>query len=155
MLKVKDVYRKITLKPSLVNAEDTLEVVKEKIARGSPVNRSVYVVDPDLSLIGIITLQELMRVFAVNASVRGGKKIPKGKLLEFISKDTLAEDIMIAPVSVRTSDPLTAALELFVRYSLEELPVIDERGKVVGDLDAYELIAGIEEKKPPYDPNGS
>ncbi|WP_022794768.1 CBS domain-containing protein [Marinococcus halotolerans] len=155
MLKVEDVYRNITLKPSLVNAEDTLDVVKEKIARGSPVNRSVYVVNRELSLLGIITLQELLRVLAVNASVRGGKKMSKGKLLEFISKDTLAEDIMIAPVSVSTSDSLTTALELFMRHSLEELPVVDETGKVIGDLDAYELIAGIDEKNPSHDPNGS
>lgn len=142
MLKVNDVYKKSTLAPSLVYNDDPLDMVKEKMVQGNPVNRSVYVVNQSLQLLGIITLQELMNVLAVRTGTKG-KRLTKGKLFKFISHETMAQDIMMAPVCVHPSDSLITALELFLRYSLEELPVVDKKTKVIGDLHAYKLISEI------------
>lgn len=93
---------------------------------------------------GIITVKELLKVLVVREEISGGKPLSTGQLFLYVSKNTTASDIMSSPISVKKSDSLEKALDKFVNYGLEELPVIDENGVIIGDLDAYELLQKIE-----------
>jgi CBS domain-containing protein len=144
MPKVAECYQKITLTPSTVNADDSITLVRKKITKADPVNRSVYVVDENNKLLGIITVKELLKVLAVRGGISSGKTPTRRKLLNYVSADTTAKDIMRSPISVKTTDSLEKALEIFVLHGLEELPVVDENNVVIGDLDAYELLGEMQ-----------
>jgi len=45
----------------------------------------------------------------------------------------------------RPADDLEEALRLSVMHGIEDLPVVEE-GKVIGNLDCFELIKGIKEE---------
>ncbi|WP_025027924.1 CBS domain-containing protein [Caldalkalibacillus mannanilyticus] len=140
MPRVGDFYQNITNNPSTVLADDSIRLVRQKMSGVDPIYRSIYVIDQDTTLIGIITLKELLKVLAVRSGVNSGKAVSKGKLLDYVSLNSTAKDIMIPPISVRKSDSLEKALELFIVHGLEELPVVDEKNILIGDLDAYELV---------------
>jgi len=47
---------------------------------------------------------------------------------------------MWPPVYVTKGNKLQEALEKMVQQRMNELPVVDEDGKVIGDLNAFELL---------------
>ncbi|MBK7948431.1 MAG: chloride channel protein [Deltaproteobacteria bacterium] len=51
----------------------------------------------------------------------------------------IAADLMQAPVSVRSTDDLRLATERIVNHGLREIPVVDERGAIVGFLDEADV----------------
>jgi len=52
---------------------------------------------------------------------------------------TIADDMMVAPVSVKESDDLHMALETLLKHGVRELLVTDEEGRIVGMLDESEI----------------
>lgn len=53
----------------------------------------------------------------------------------------IAADVMQAPVSVQPKDDLRMATERIVNHGLREIPVVDERGSIVGFLDEADVAA--------------
>lgn len=51
----------------------------------------------------------------------------------------VASDIMQTPISVRDTDDLHDALELMVTHGVREIPVVDERGQILGFLDEADI----------------
>jgi CBS-domain-containing membrane protein len=66
--------------------------------------------------------------------------------LEFVGKN-LAEDIMIPPVSVKDEDTLKTAFVKMYENDLDELPVVDEKRRLIGNIDLLELLTMLIEKK--------
>ncbi|GAE33307.1 CBS domain-containing protein [Halalkalibacter akibai] len=141
---VADFYQKITKQASTVLQHDLIDVVRTKMSERDPIYRSVYVVDQNNKLLGIITLREILKVLAIRKGVSGNRSLSRGKLLDYISQGTPAGDVMKAPISVRKTNTLEEALELMVRHDIEEIPVVDAQGKVIGDLNAFELVREME-----------
>jgi len=54
-----------------------------------------------------------------------------------------ARDIMQQPVSVRVDETVEKALEVAVKSWLEDLPVTDAEGRVVGYLDCFEIMKNL------------
>lgn len=108
---------------------------------GSPMARAVYVVDDDSKLKGIITLGHIIKGIAVQQGLATGDNNFKSpyKLLQY-SPFGSAKDIMGPPVYVTKETKLQDALEKMVLRHINELPVVDEKGKVIGDLNAFELL---------------
>ncbi len=48
ILKVADVFLKITTNPLIVNKDDKINSAHEKLVHGNPISRCVYVVDEQL-----------------------------------------------------------------------------------------------------------
>jgi len=65
-LKVKNVYKTISKKPTTIRADAHLDEVVKAIIY-DPVTRSVYVVDEDMRFIGFITVLELLRLTEIKA----------------------------------------------------------------------------------------
>jgi acetoin utilization protein AcuB len=141
---VADFYQKITKQASTVEQHDLIENIRKKMSDRDPIHRSVYVIDKDHNLLGIITLREMLKVLAIRKGVSGNKSLSRGKLFDYVSKSTTANDIMKAPISVKKTNTLEEALELMVRHEVEEIPVVDNQGKVIGDLNAFELVREME-----------
>ncbi len=137
-MKVRDFYQKVTPEADIVGAETSIEDIIEIVAE-NPASRSVYVVDDKEVLIGIISVKEILNILGA----RYLKKRSVAIVHEILAKN--AADIMRDAEFVCPDDDLEEALKTSVMHSIEDLPVVDE-GKVVGNLDCFELIKGIKEK---------
>jgi chloride channel protein, CIC family len=82
------------------------------------------VLNADDSLVGIITADAL-RVLAAEPDLR---------------PVAIAADVMRPAITVRDSDHLRTAVETLMRVGLQEIPVVDETGKILGYLGETEIV---------------
>lgn len=134
-MKVNDVYRKITKVAEKVHPEDKLEEVIKKVLK-SKLSRAVYVVDENDELVGIIRMREILKILGMKYLQEDAFTL----LSDILAKT--AKDVMIEPVSVSVDDSVGEALKIAVRYELEDVPVT-KRGKVIGDLNCFEILLSI------------
>ena len=66
--------------------------------------------------------------------------------LEFVGKKT-AEDLMVKPVYVKDDDTLKTAFIEMYENDLDELPVVDKKHRLIGNIDMLELLMVLIEKK--------
>jgi CBS domain-containing protein len=100
------------------------------------------VVDKNGKLVGIITPRELLK--AAEVSGYGGVRHPffSGReALHLLSSD-YARDIMSSPVSVKPDDEVQKAIDLMLYNGFYEVPVVDNRGKVIGEINYFGILAG-------------
>ncbi|MDG5786323.1 CBS domain-containing protein [Evansella sp. AB-P1] len=143
MPKVKDVYKNITLTASIVRENFSIHEVRQKFSSTEPIKRCLYVVNSEDTLTGIITMHDLLETISVQKSLHKTTSSNKKLLYLSVSQDSIAKDIMRSPISVVTDDPLEEALQKMVNHNLDEIPVINDSRKVIGDLNAYEIITKL------------
>ncbi|MFB4165635.1 CBS domain-containing protein [Alteribacillus sp. JSM 102045] len=144
MTKIFDVYQKVTKQASTVFLRDSIQSVRKKMVKRGTVHRSIYVVDENYKLVGIITLKEILKAIAVQKNIKTGKRFSKGKFLGYIKNESTAQDIMHPPISVRLSDSIENTLAVMIQNNMEELPVVDEHQTLLGDVNAFEFINEID-----------
>jgi CBS domain-containing protein len=76
----------------------------------------------------------------------GGKKIMKIPVNELLSlvKATKAKDIEMegsGSFSLKEDDTLQTALDLMIGYEEDIIPVVDNEGKIIGDVSLSELLS--------------
>lgn len=142
-LTVGDVHRRLTIDPITVRASTTMREIAELAAR-SPMTRVVAVVDDDGRLIGIVPLRMVsIRVLSsvlpelalrLTSSTEGMAEFEKA-----IRGDT-AGDIMADPAGLPTTMSLGDAFQRLVTLRVDGLPVVDDQNRVIGYLDAVEVL---------------
>ncbi|RLF29793.1 MAG: CBS domain-containing protein [Thermoplasmata archaeon] len=142
-IRIKDIRMLITPYPSFVHEDANMdEIAKMMIA--NPKARSVYVVDKKLRLIGKITLKMLVRQEFRDL-------IPLSSTSSFYSLEWIgkkyAKEIMAEPVYVKDNDTLKTAFIKMYENGLDELPVVDEKMHLIGNIDMLELLTMLIEKK--------
>ncbi len=152
---VDDVFDKFVLKPSLVGKSATIAMVVDQML-ANPLSRKVYVTDAEGRYIGTVSTETVLRLMGYRLGVReyGGTSF-----LRFL-KDTLkenAEDIMVKGRTVTRETKLSAAMKIMIDDHLNDLPVVDGEGRLIGELVSMELfMAGkkvFETKEPSPPPN--
>jgi CBS domain-containing protein len=138
MGKVRDYFSLKTPGVDLVTPSTSIEQIIRVVAQNTA-SRSVYVVDRNEKLIGMISVKEVLGIL--------GAKYARKRTLAVLHDvlSTTAADIMRAVEAVSPEDDLEQALRIAVLHNMEDIPVI-ENGKVIGNLDCFELIQGILEQ---------
>ncbi len=137
-MKVKDCCNEVTHDADLVRESDSIEKVMNVMA-DDPLSRSVYVVDDEKRLQGIIIVKDVLQ-FLGPQFVDGSRSVSE------IFAQT-ARDMMRAPVSVSMEDSIEKALEIAIQEWLDDIPVCDKDGKVIGDLNCFEMIDSMRKEK--------
>jgi CBS domain-containing protein len=141
-VKIKDMRMLVTPHPAFVSKDaSTDEIAKVMIA--NPRLKSVYVVDDKLKLIGKITLKLLIKHEFMDILPHGTYYFDA---LEFVGKKTAA-DLMVSPIYVKDEDTLKTAFVEMYENDLDELPVVDEKRRLIGNIDLLELLTMLIEKK--------
>ena len=135
-IKVKEARELITLRPSIISENATLQEVLGTII-DNPKHRALYVVDKNSKLIGIVDLRRLTRhvfphLFEEDLIGRG--------IIDLVSSETAKDLIPHPPAYVTDDDDLETALRRMMENRLEEIPVVDKDMKVIGDLNLLELF---------------
>lgn len=84
------------------------------------------IVDATGKLVGIFTHGDLFRL-------RSGTADPEHK--------PIAEVMTRSPKAARTTDRVATALRTMQQYRVDELPVVDDAGRIVGMIDIQDLVA--------------
>lgn len=128
----------------MVHQNDKILSIHQKIVKQHrPVMRCVYVLNNEDIVVGMITLKEIMKYIAVQKALPLRKRFSVGKLFSFISKDLEAEMIMRPALTIQKDTDVEEALKLLVDNNAEEVAVVSQDGKIIGDLNAYEILKVI------------
>ena len=135
---VKSIRSKISRRAALVFEEVSIEKVVQVILR-DPKTRCVYTIDEKGKLTGIITVTTLAK-YALCSAVP--HPLWNFRTIDFVAEH-LAGTISTDPVFVHDEDNLETAFQTMFNHDLEELPVVDDNGKVIGNLDMLELLTTV------------
>jgi CBS domain-containing protein len=99
------------------------------------------VVDKKGKLVGIITPRELLK--AVEVCEYGSVSHPffsGGEALHLLTA-RYAKDIMSASISVKPDDKVQKAIEIMLDEDFYEVPVVDNVGKLIGEIDFSDIVS--------------
>jgi len=135
---VDDVFDKFVLKPSQVGKGATIALVIDQML-ANPLSRKVYVTDAENRYIGTVSTETVLRLMGYRLGVReyGG-----ASFIRFL-KDTLkerADDIMVKGRTVTRETKLSAAMKIMMDDHLNDLPVVDNDGRLIGELASLQLL---------------
>ncbi len=135
---VDDVFDRFVLKASQVGRDSTIAMVIDQML-ANPLSRKVYVTDAEGRYAGTVSTETVLRLMGYRLGVReyGG-----ASFIRFL-RDTLKEnaaDIMVKGRTVTRETKLTAAMKIMIDDHLNDLPVVDGDGKLVGELVSLELL---------------
>ena len=141
-IKIKDMRMLVTPYSCFVYKKAKInEIAKMFIA--DPSLKTVYVLDKKNKLVGSVTLKKLIKNEFINL-------IPSSfeyfDALEFIGNQS-AEELMNAPYYVKDDDTLKTAFIKMYENNLEDLPVVDDAHKLIGNISLIELLTILIEKK--------
>ncbi len=137
-LKVKDVYETMVGKPALVYENAQLKDAVEAMTVNH-ISRKVYVIDADGKLLGMISMETLLKQVGYRVGVRETGVISFLKFVTGIFKENVTE-FMETPVTITGEHKVLDALKKMVEYHLNDVPVIDEDGKIIGELNSLEIL---------------
>jgi CBS domain-containing protein len=135
---VGDVYELIVRTPTSVREDAQVREVIDGML-SNPLSRKVYVVDGQGKLKGIITTETILRLIGYRTGVR---QTGAASFYRFL-RDMFKEDVirlMTSTRSVTREDKLTTAMDIMLRDHVNDLPVVDADGRLVGELISLELF---------------
>lgn len=138
-LLVRDAFEDAVKEASVVRRGTNLRDVIDKMLE-NPKSRKVYVVDETDKLIGTVTTETLLRLIGYRVGVRQTGALSFYKFL----RDTLKEDVggvMVDPIRITMDTKLVDALQMMLERHLNDLPVVDSEGRIIGELYSLELFA--------------
>ncbi|KQM12129.1 hypothetical protein AOA80_04105 [Methanomassiliicoccales archaeon RumEn M1] len=137
-LMVGDVAAKLVQTASTVSADASIREVIDRMT-SNPLSRKVYVVDAEGRYMGTVSTETILRLIGYRVGVR------KDGGLSFVRflRDALKEEaghIMVKGTTVTKETKLTAALDIMVNEHLNDLPVVDANGILVGEMASLGLL---------------
>ncbi|MEA1993202.1 MAG: CBS domain-containing protein [Euryarchaeota archaeon] len=134
--KVKEIHRLLTTPSVIEEGASPREVVTGILA--NPKTRALYVIDDDKKLAGIIVLKNILKSAFLES-------IPEpylsfSALMHIKPGAKTAKNLMIPPVYAKEEDIIKDAFIRMTTNDLEEIPVVDDNLKVIGDLNMLEIL---------------
>jgi len=145
---IKDIRKLITDKPNFIY-EDTnfKEIISKFIA--NPINRSLYVVNKNKKLTGIINAKDILKKISIDfystSFLYKSTGFTEYDILSAIDnnpKDLVNNEIYY----VKDNSTIESAFKLLFNNNIDSIPVVDDDLILIGDLNILELFH-IWEKK--------
>lgn len=137
---VQDAFKLIVQEPTHVNVGAKVYELIDLLLE-DPRKRNVFVVDDNKVLKGMVTLKEILKIIGIHARL---KKCSEECLKDYV-QSLLNEDVSSIMkchfVSVSVEHRLTDVVREMEEHQLEDLPVIDAEGKLIGVLNGLEILA--------------
>lgn len=137
--KVGDVFGDIVTRPAVVPEGAVLRDAVAAIL-SSQTTRKAYVVDGEGRLKGMIGIETLMRL----VSYRMGARAPGVVSFVRFLRDMQSEDVgrvMDRPKPVTRETAIADLVRLVVEEHLNDFPVVDDQGKLIGEVNTQHLLA--------------
>jgi CBS domain-containing protein len=135
---VNDVFDLIVKGATTVSVEDTMSDVIEGML-GNPVSRKVYVVDRQGKLLGMVNTDTVLRLIGYRTGVRELGAMSFYRFLRDMFKEKVST-LMSPTRAVTKENSLKDALDIMIRDHVNDLPVVDAEGRIIGELVSLELF---------------
>ncbi len=136
IIKVKQIRKLLKVEPTIVHKNDDIKTLVFSLT-DDPMVRSLFVVDENKKLIGIITLRDIVG-FAFKDYI-DTDKIGYGMVKNALAKK--AEDLIsLYDVYVKEEDSFAKCFNLMFNNNLESIPVVDNTKGVIGVVNMLELL---------------
>ena len=144
---IKEVRNKIT-EPLIIPKETYFEEIADLFLTNKT-NRTAYIVDQNKKLLGYLTLKKLVKKLLIdmldsNFYVKNGYE-NYYSLSKFGTAKTVAELMETDSIGVTDNDKLDLAVKIMYKFEVQELPVINAKNEVIGDLNILEIVLGWKE----------
>jgi CBS domain-containing protein len=135
---VGDVYESIVKGPSTVKKDSKVNEVIESMLQ-NPLSRKVYVVDADGKLLGMVNTETVLRLIGYRVGVREYGGLSFYRFLRDMFKESVGG--LVSPTrSVTRDTKLTEALDIMIQEHVNDLPVVEPDGRLIGELVSLELF---------------
>ena len=128
---------------AIVRPEDSLKTVIKAMLE-SPKTLNAYVVDNDGKLVGVISVWDILQATVAHDPDTLNSGSPSilfdREFIERYAFSENAEDLMREPVCVDLTHTLRRAYKLMIEHGLTEIPVVNNQGRIIGDLTMLELL---------------
>ena len=126
-------------KPATVSTDAILREAVDALLR-SGVARKVYVVDDNGVLKGTISIETLMRHVSNRIGGRPPGVISWLRFVKDMESDQVV-DFMAKPPPATKDTLIVEVVRRVVGEHLNDFPVLDEHGKLIGELNAFSLLS--------------
>jgi len=137
-LKVADVLDTLVKEPARLRRDASIRDAIDVIA-GEGRYRKAYITDDAGKYIGTVTTETVLRLLGYRVGVREQGALSMGRFLRDALKEK-SSDIMVKGTVVTPSTLLKSAVDVMVQEHLNDLPVVDENGLLIGELMGMELL---------------
>ncbi len=138
--RVGDVRESIVRKAATIGPDSSIPELLEKILE-DPRSRHVYVVDASGILIGSVRLNSVIRHLFPHSTMHGrGDGVSALALAERLTAKNVRDVMNSSPVSANDDTTIPEVAKSMEREGVNELPVVDTRDRVVGEINFLEII---------------
>lgn len=139
-VRVADVLEAVekTVEPATVSKDANLREAVKSIIKDSE-TRKVYVLDEEGKIVGTITLEVLLRHAGYRFGVRSTGMTSFIRMLSEIT-DEKVTTVMQKPIKVSKDELLLNVMKLMVENHLNDLPVVDEKNRLVAELNGIDIL---------------
>jgi CBS domain-containing protein len=127
---VRDLFQILVSRPVVAGPDEPIEAIMARII-ADPGSRAVYVVDGEGHLQGTIPLRRLLAL---------GEAALKGRRPGARRRPRTASDFARPSMAVHPSDPVEVALRRIRESGLDDLPVVNSQGALLGELNGQEVL---------------
>lgn len=142
-LKVADAHDLINSRPPTVQKGASLRKAIDALL-AHPLSRAVYVIDAEGNLAGVVTVETLLKHVGYRAGVRENSAKAYIALLRDSLKDGV-EQVMRKAKAVTEETPLKEVLFIMLDEHVNDVPVVDDSYKLVGELIGLEMITAAKD----------
>lgn len=136
---VKDAYRLVVRYPISVTTDARMHDLVERILQ-EPRTRTVYVIDKKGRFLGYITLLKILAATQANLDINKDGAFSFTNNSNDILKDGI-KPLIQKPIMVTLTDKLTSALRKMTENELEDIAVVDEKKRLIGELNGMEILS--------------
>jgi CBS-domain-containing membrane protein len=136
-LRVADLRHLLSVKPSVVTPDQPIRKLLQCFVKNRQ-TRHVYVVDSTGKMTGSVRLNDMVSYLFPDESADTAANI--GEMLRILSADSVGDIVRKDFRWVCDSTPLDELVQIMSDEQLNELPVVDEKMQLLGEINMLEVI---------------
>lgn len=145
-IKVRDAVNLLEPSSIIATEEEPIESIIERFAKDLRL-RAIFVIDQSRKFKGVITRFEVLRWTKQHlgevAEDFDWKIVEELKTKIHSAKAVDVVNWRSGEAFVRIDDPVSKAFSLMMRHSLNDLPVLNDAGDIIGDLKLLDLLSRV------------
>jgi len=151
-MKVANIRHLLVKEPAVINKKQGIEDLLAGMIEDSR-TRHIYVVDDAGILVGVVRMNRVVRyLFPFAAMIEQGSELSIGSLANF-EAETVQDIMDDHPHFVKESTSLSKMADILIQQKINEIPVVGDDMRLVGQINVYEVIMAYLKEKRGSDPN--
>jgi len=138
-MKVEKVMDLVVKEPTVVTLKEDIKTLLNKLV-GDPRKRHVYVVDDNNCLIGVVRMNYIVQyLFPFETMLQTTDEYLVRNFFNF-EENSIADIMNTNFKFVMRNTKLGDVARIFIEEKINELPVVDEDKKLIGQINVFEII---------------